>query len=237
MDSTASAPTPARRRKPSRGHLGPRRLRQRRRLHRHRHARPPVAQIARHGIFDITCKATGDLHIDTHHTVEDVGIALGRALPTRSATRSGIVRMGDALVPLDEALAQVAIDLSGRGYAVLNVSWSRQRIGELPCDLDRALLAVDGPRGQLQPARPRPRRRQRPPQGRVHDEGAGPRPLRRHALDERRAGQHAEHEGSHRVARVIQSHGNCSGDLQVATSVPCGATRSVPVFEQLPMAT
>jgi imidazoleglycerol-phosphate dehydratase len=94
-----------------------------------------VSQVARHGIFDITLKATGDLHIDTHHTVEDVGIALGRCLANALGDSTGIVRMGDALVPLDEALAQVAIDLSGRGYAVLNVSWSTGRIGELPCDL------------------------------------------------------------------------------------------------------
>jgi imidazoleglycerol-phosphate dehydratase len=94
-----------------------------------------VSQIARHGIFDITCKATGDLHIDTHHTAEDVGIALGRALADALGDSMGIVRMGDALVPLDEALAQVAVDLSGRGYAVINVSWSGPTIGELPSDL------------------------------------------------------------------------------------------------------
>jgi len=94
-----------------------------------------VSQIARHGIFDITLKAEGDLHIDTHHTAEDVGIALGRCLADALGDSTGIVRMADALVPLDEALAQVAIDLSGRGYAVLNVSWSGERVGELPCDL------------------------------------------------------------------------------------------------------
>ena len=94
-----------------------------------------VQQVARHGIFDITLKATGDTEIDAHHTVEDVGIALGRALLDALGDAKGIVRMGDALVPLDEALAQVALDLSGRGYAVLDVSWSGQQIGALPCDL------------------------------------------------------------------------------------------------------
>jgi imidazoleglycerol-phosphate dehydratase len=94
-----------------------------------------VSQIARHGIFDIRVKATGDLQIDTHHTAEDVGIALGRALAVAVGEGKGIVRMGDALVPLDEALAQVAVDLSGRGYAVINVSWSGSSVGELPCDL------------------------------------------------------------------------------------------------------
>ena len=94
-----------------------------------------VSQIARHGIFDITLKAKGDLEIDSHHTVEDVGIALGRALAEALGDSSGIVRMGDALVPLDEALAQVAVDLSGRAYSAISVSWTDSRIGELPCDL------------------------------------------------------------------------------------------------------
>src|SRR5688500_918470 len=94
-----------------------------------------VQQIARHGVFDITCKAGGDVEVDTHHTVEDVGIALGRALLDALGDAKGIVRMADALVPLDEALSQVALDLSARGYAALNVSWSGERVGELPCDL------------------------------------------------------------------------------------------------------
>jgi imidazoleglycerol-phosphate dehydratase len=94
-----------------------------------------VDQLARHGIFDITLKAKGDLQIDTHHTVEDVGIGLGRAFVDALGDAKGIVRMADALVPLDEALAQVAVDLSGRGYAVIDVAWSGDRIGELPTDL------------------------------------------------------------------------------------------------------
>ena len=94
-----------------------------------------VSQIARHGIFDITLKAEGDLEVDSHHTVEDAGIALGRALADALGDSAGIVRMGDALVPLDEALAQVAVDLSGRAYSVISVSWTDSRIGELPSDL------------------------------------------------------------------------------------------------------
>jgi imidazoleglycerol-phosphate dehydratase len=94
-----------------------------------------VAQIARHGIFDITLTAKGDLEVDSHHTVEDAGIALGRALADALGDSAGIVRMGDALVPLDEALAQVAVDLSGRAYSEINVSWTDSRIGELPSDL------------------------------------------------------------------------------------------------------
>lgn len=94
-----------------------------------------VSQIARHGIFDIALKAKGDLQVDSHHTVEDCGIALGRALLDALGEGGGIVRMADALVPLDETLAQVAVDLSGRGYAVTNVRWTGTSIGELPCDL------------------------------------------------------------------------------------------------------
>ena len=94
-----------------------------------------VEQIARHGVFDVTLKASGDLEVDTHHTVEDVGIALGRALVDGLGDGRGIVRMADALVPLDEALASVSLDLSGRGYAVIDVSWSGERVGDLPCDL------------------------------------------------------------------------------------------------------
>jgi imidazoleglycerol-phosphate dehydratase len=94
-----------------------------------------VSQIARHGIFDITLNAKGDIEVDSHHTVEDVGIGLGRALAEALGDSAGIVRMGDALVPLDEALAQVAVDLSGRAYSVISVSWTDSRIGELPSDL------------------------------------------------------------------------------------------------------
>jgi imidazoleglycerol-phosphate dehydratase len=94
-----------------------------------------VSQIARHGIFDITLKAKGDIEVDSHHTVEDVGIGLGRALADALGDSTGIIRMGDALVPLDESLAQVAVDLSGRAYSVISVSWTDSRIGELPSDL------------------------------------------------------------------------------------------------------
>src|SRR5439155_1647465 len=86
-------------------------------------------------IFDLTLNATGDLHIDPHHTVEDTGIAIGRAFAEALGDAKGIVRMADALVPLDETLAQVAIDLSGRGYAVIMVTWAGEKVGGLPCDL------------------------------------------------------------------------------------------------------
>ncbi len=94
-----------------------------------------LSQIAKHGIIDLTVQAKGDLSTDEHHTVEDVGLAIGRALDQALGKREGIVRMADATVPLDEALASVAVDLSGRGYAVVDVAWTGERIGELPADL------------------------------------------------------------------------------------------------------
>jgi imidazoleglycerol-phosphate dehydratase len=94
-----------------------------------------LEQIARHGLIDITIAATGDLQIDPHHTAEDVAICLGRALKKALGKREGIVRFGHAIVPLDEALALVAVDLSGRGYAALDLSWTGSKVGELPTDL------------------------------------------------------------------------------------------------------
>ena len=94
-----------------------------------------LEQIARHGLIDITISAKGDLQIDPHHTAEDVAICLGRALKKALGKREGIVRFGHAIVPLDEALALVAVDLSGRGYAALDLSWTGEKVGELPTDL------------------------------------------------------------------------------------------------------
>jgi imidazoleglycerol-phosphate dehydratase len=94
-----------------------------------------LEQIARHGRIDITITARGDLQIDPHHTAEDVAICLGRALKKALGKREGIVRFGHAVVPLDEALALVALDLSGRGYAALDLSWTGEKVGELPTDL------------------------------------------------------------------------------------------------------
>ncbi len=99
-----------------------------------------VEQIGKHGLFDLDVRATGDLHVDEHHTVEDVGIALGQAIDKALGDRAGIVRMADALVPLDEALASVALDISGRPYCELDVTWTLDRIGELPSSLVEHLL-------------------------------------------------------------------------------------------------
>ncbi len=94
-----------------------------------------LEQIARHGLIDITIAAQGDLQIDPHHTAEDIAICLGRALKKALGKREGIVRFGHAIVPLDEALALVAVDLSGRGYASLEMTWTGSKVGELPTDL------------------------------------------------------------------------------------------------------
>lgn len=91
--------------------------------------------LARHARFDLTVKAQGDLHIDEHHTVEDVGIVLGRTLAQSLGDRKGITRMGHAIVPMDEALALVAVDLSGRGYFVFDGTFSTNRIGQMGTSL------------------------------------------------------------------------------------------------------
>jgi imidazoleglycerol-phosphate dehydratase len=84
--------------------------------------------LAKHGFFDLTIKATGDTHIDDHHTVEDIGIVLGEALKKALGKKEGIRRYGNAWVPLDETLAQVTVDLSGRPYLVYNVKLPHRRI-------------------------------------------------------------------------------------------------------------
>jgi imidazoleglycerol-phosphate dehydratase len=99
-----------------------------------------LSQIGKHGLIDLRIEAKGDLTTDEHHTVEDVGLALGQALDKALGGREGIVRMADATVPLDDALATVAIDLSGRGYAAVEVEWTDVRAGELPTDLITHLL-------------------------------------------------------------------------------------------------
>jgi imidazoleglycerol-phosphate dehydratase len=91
--------------------------------------------VAHHGLFDLTVKASGDLHVDAHHTVEDVAICLGRALDEALGDRTGIVRIGSAYVPMDEALAWVVVDFSGRPYTVVQAKFDAPRIGEMPTSL------------------------------------------------------------------------------------------------------
>jgi len=92
-------------------------------------------QIARHGLVDIELHAEGDLHIDAHHTVEDIGITLGQAFDQALADKKGIRRYGHAYVPLDEALSRVVIDFSGRPGLEYNVVFPRARIGDFDADL------------------------------------------------------------------------------------------------------
>lgn len=92
-------------------------------------------QVARHGLIDLSITAKGDLHIDAHHTVEDVGISLGQALANAVGDKKGIYRYGHAYVPLDEALSRVVIDFSGRPGLVYNLAFARARIGEFDVDL------------------------------------------------------------------------------------------------------
>lgn len=94
-----------------------------------------LEQIARHGSFDLAISATGDLHIDDHHTVEDIGITLGQAFKEALADKKGIMRYGHAYVPLDEALSRVVIDFSGRPGIEYRVKFSRPRIGQFDVDL------------------------------------------------------------------------------------------------------
>ena len=94
-------------------------------------------QIARHGLIDLDIKATGDLHIDAHHTVGDVGITLGQALSEAWGDKRGLRRYGHAYVPLDEALSRVVIDLSGRPGFIFNVPFTRARVGDFDVDLSR----------------------------------------------------------------------------------------------------
>jgi imidazoleglycerol-phosphate dehydratase len=105
--------------------------------------------LARHARFDLKVRATGDLHIDEHHTVEDVGIVLGRALAQALGDRKGITRMGHAIVPMDEALALAAVDLSGRGYFGFDGAFSTERIGQLGTSLIPHFLESVAHEGRL----------------------------------------------------------------------------------------
>lgn len=96
-----------------------------------------LTQISRHGMIDIHIEATGDLEVDAHHMVEDVGIVLGQALNEAIGDKSGITRYGHAYVPLDEALSRVVIDLSGRPGLHYGVEYTRGRVGDFDVDLLR----------------------------------------------------------------------------------------------------
>ncbi len=99
-----------------------------------------LAQIAVHGLFDVYIQAKGDLHIDPHHTMEDVALTLGSAFQQALGDRKGIVRMASADCPMDESLAYVAVDFSGRPYCVFNVDWYAPTVGGLPVTLFQHFL-------------------------------------------------------------------------------------------------
>jgi len=94
-----------------------------------------LTAVAVHGLFDLQVQAQGDLHIDSHHTIEDVGIVLGQAINEAVGDRKGINRVGHAYVPMDEALGFVALDFSGRPYTVFQAEWATPAIGQFPTDL------------------------------------------------------------------------------------------------------
>ena len=96
-----------------------------------------LESFARHGLFDLRLSAKGDLAVDTHHTIEDVGIVLGQAVAQALGDKAGIYRYGHAYVPLDEALSRVVIDLSGRPGLFYNVDYTRARVGDFDVDLLR----------------------------------------------------------------------------------------------------
>ncbi|MGB2974566.1 MAG: imidazoleglycerol-phosphate dehydratase HisB [Phycisphaerae bacterium] len=96
--------------------------------------------LARHAGFDLAVKAAGDTEVDPHHTVEDIGICLGQALAEALGSKEGIARFGCAAVPMDEALAQVSLDLSGRPYLVYQVEFPGERVGEFETELVRDFL-------------------------------------------------------------------------------------------------
>ena len=101
-----------------------------------------LEQLSRHSLIDITLGARGDLHIDGHHTTEDSGIALGEAVAKALGDRRGITRYGDALIPMDETLTRVALDISGRPYLIWKTSFSQPRLGEMDTELFKEWFAA-----------------------------------------------------------------------------------------------
>ena len=99
-------------------------------------------QLARHSLMDMTVRATGDLHIDDHHTVEDTGIALGQAIAQALGDKKGICRYGSCLLPMDDAVVRCALDLSARPYLIWNVDLPTQKIGSLDTELVREFFTA-----------------------------------------------------------------------------------------------
>ena len=101
-----------------------------------------LEQVARHSLIDVTISAKGDLHIDQHHTVEDVGIALGQAIKQALGDMKGITRYADVHLPMDEAMTRAAIDISGRPHLVWKVTFTKAKVGDLDSELFREFFAA-----------------------------------------------------------------------------------------------
>ncbi len=108
-----------------------------------------LSLMARHGLFDVSLKAKGDLEVDAHHTVEDVGMCLGKAFANALGTKEKIVRYGSARVPMNEALAQVDVDISSRAFLVLNASLPKTKLGDFDAELTREFLQAFASAAQL----------------------------------------------------------------------------------------
>jgi imidazoleglycerol-phosphate dehydratase len=108
-----------------------------------------LSHIAKHGNLDLSVKASGDLHVDEHHLVEDVGICLGRALLESLGEKRGIERFGTAFVTMDEALARTTIDLSGRGYLVFNAEFARENINGFALETVREFFQAVANEGRM----------------------------------------------------------------------------------------
>ncbi|MGI5835231.1 MAG: imidazoleglycerol-phosphate dehydratase, partial [Chloroflexota bacterium] len=108
-----------------------------------------LAQLAKHGLFNLEVNARGDLHVDEHHTIEDVAISLGRALDSALGDRKGITRFGDALVPMDEALARVSVDLGGRGQAIVVGEFSEIGTGGFRGEMVKHFLSSFAREGRI----------------------------------------------------------------------------------------
>lgn len=108
-----------------------------------------LSHIAKHGSLDLTVNATGDLHVDEHHLVEDVGICFGHSLLQALGEKRGIERFGTAFVTMDEALARTTIDLSGRSYLVFNAGFSRESINGFPLELVREFFQAIASEGRM----------------------------------------------------------------------------------------
>lgn len=106
-------------------------------------------QLARHALIDMTLQATGDLHIDDHHTVEDVGIVLGQALTEAMGDKTGIVRYGSCLLPMDDTLVRAALDLSGRPFLVWKVDFTAPKIGTFDTELVREFFQAFSTHGGI----------------------------------------------------------------------------------------